>query len=857
MRRFPTNRPLLFSFLAGLGLLLPGLLAFPVSARAGVLFVGDFDEGTLTLDIGGSSTVTDLNNATAAVVAHADATPALWNRGSSLKVDYTTGADSYILLNFGSSQDLRNYAALSFWVRGTAGAERFKILAQSAGSGQPSTRLDVRNYLPAGVTTSWQKVVVPIRALVSDFVLNTSTALSDINAIVLQIDSAAPSETFYLDDFLFHTKAAPVWVDNFNDGAEPGAFGFPSGNYVNGGTGAGFAHVYDTGTSSSSPAGFKITWTTGTALPTEAAVLVMLDSPDYRNGHVAADVSGCDTLAFSVMGDSAQNGQPLGIGLSDDAIDENIHLTTITLTTAWQAVTRPVPGVSGFNLASSTNIAQVQFWFINPFSSGRGAQVVNSTNGVVYVDDIRFLDTQSPTAPSALAEDGTTIANNSFIGITNAVTFTAPTASDDATLESVRFEHDGLTGGATWYTVYINTNTSSASHSFTWNTASLLEGTSYQVRAVAMDVAGNQSATTFTSIEINQACDVSGDSDAPTITHTPITLAAPGQALSVPVSAADNTRVAAVTLFYRTKGTSDYSQVAYTVSSPCNKTFSGTAAVPASAVTSAGVEYYIQATDSKNSATFASAASPQSAAAKDSVKQAEITAAGGTVTLGDSNAADGETSVTIPAGALDETVTVTLTQKSVTEAPSGASIGQDQPFAAFEFGPSGTVFARPVTVTLLYPDADQDGFVESAVTGLDTTVPETGLKIFVYDGAAWRSLGGTVNASQNTVTAQTFHFSTFAVFPASSLTKARLRPPEKIITPLGSPGVNDAAHFGGGAAGAKIEIYDITGRVVRRLYDQTVWDGRDSDGNIVESGVYFYHAEIEGEKVDGSLTVAR
>ncbi len=449
--------------------------------------------------------------------------------------------------------------------------------------------------------------------------------------------------------------------------------------------------------------------------------------------------------------------------------------------------------------------------------------------------------------------------NNHYFGVNNTVSFTAPTNGGDATLESVRFEHDGLTGGATWYTVYINTNTSSASHSFTWTTTGLANGTTYQVRAVAMDVAGNLGALAFTGIELNPSCDVthSTDTTAPTITHTAVTTAQGGQALSIPVSVTDNTRVAAVTLFYRVKGASSYSQVEYALSSPCNTSFAGTAAIPASAVTSAGVEYYIQATDSLNNTVFASAASPQSVSIKDETKQTEITPSGGTVTLGDSNAADGETSVTIPAGALDETVTVTLTQKSVTEVPSGASIGQDQPFAAFEFGPSGTVFARPVTVTLLYPDADQDGFVESAVTGQDTTVPETGLKVFVYDGAAWRSLGGTVNASQNTVTAQTFHFSTFAVFPASSLTKARLRPPEKIITPLGSPGVNDAAHFGGGAAGAKIENYDITGRVVRTLHDQTTWDGRDSDGNIVESGVYFYHAEIEGEKVDGSLTVAR
>lgn len=836
-------------------MILPGLPALSVPARAGVLMVADFDEGAAPLDIGSGSSISTINNVTPTFVASSAAEPALGNRGYSLRIQSQTGTANFLLLNFGSNVDLSSYKALSFWIRADNPSSTATLKVDlKLGTTEPGFRPDIRNFLPNGVTSSWQKVVVPINALVSGLITNNTSALATANTLIFQTDSGFPTMTVYIDDVLFHTKAAPVWVDNFNDGAEPGAFGFNSADYVDGVSGATLANAYDTGVFASSPAGFKITYTTAPTFSSTHVAVAQLLLDDTRNAGVAADVSGCNMLAFNVKGDSNQNGKPLGIGLSDDAIDENVHATTVTLTTDWQTI--KLDPISGFGLTSSTNIAQVQFWFNHP--SGDGPVIGNLTSGNVYVDDVRFLDTSSPTAPSALLDDGASVTNNYFFGVSNTVSFTAPTNAD-ATLESVRFEHDGLTGGTTWYTVYINTNTSSASHSFSWTTTGLSNGTTYQVRAVAMDVAGNLGVLAFTGIELNPSCDVaqSTDTTAPAITHTAITSADGGQALSVPVSVADNTRVAAVTLFYRAKGASSYSQVSYSLTSPCNTSFAGTAAIPASAVTAAGVEYYIQATDSLNTSTFASAASPQSVSIKDATKQTEITPSGGTVTLGDSNTADGETSVTIPAGALDEAVTITLTQKSVTEVPSGASIGQDQPFAAFEFGPSGTVFARPVTVTLLYPDADQDGFVESAVTGLNTTTAETGLKVFVYDGAAWRSLGGTVNASQNTVTAQTFHFSTFAVFPASSLTKARLRPPEKIITPLGSPGVNDAAHFGGSAAGARIEIYDITGRVVRRLYDQTVWDGRDSDGNIVESGVYFYHAEIEGEKVDGSLTVAR
>jgi flagellar hook assembly protein FlgD len=69
--------------------------------------------------------------------------------------------------------------------------------------------------------------------------------------------------------------------------------------------------------------------------------------------------------------------------------------------------------------------------------------------------------------------------------------------------------------------------------------------------------------------------------------------------------------------------------------------------------------------------------------------------------------------------------------------------------------------------------------------------------------------------------------------------------------------VNDLANFGGTASGAKIEIYDVTGRRVRTVVDQNVWDGRDDGGEVVESGVYVYQAEIEGQKISGVITVAK
>ncbi len=52
----------------------------------------------------------------------------------------------------------------------------------------------------------------------------------------------------------------------------------------------------------------------------------------------------------------------------------------------------------------------------------------------------------------------------------------------------------------------------------------------------------------------------------------------------------------------------------------------------------------------------------------------------------------------------------------------------------------------------------------------------------------------------------------------------------------------------------RIAVYDLAGRLVRRLCDEDLeaglytrtWDGRDSRGNSVASGVYFFEAEFDG-----------
>jgi len=63
----------------------------------------------------------------------------------------------------------------------------------------------------------------------------------------------------------------------------------------------------------------------------------------------------------------------------------------------------------------------------------------------------------------------------------------------------------------------------------------------------------------------------------------------------------------------------------------------------------------------------------------------------------------------------------------------------------------------------------------------------------------------------------------------------------------------------------RLEIYDIRGRVVRRLFDgvmeagfkELLWDGRDDSGREVSSGIYFYYLKTEKGVLSRKMVLLR
>ncbi|MBE0595850.1 MAG: S8 family serine peptidase, partial [Desulfuromonadales bacterium] len=106
----------------------------------------------------------------------------------------------------------------------------------------------------------------------------------------------------------------------------------------------------------------------------------------------------------------------------------------------------------------------------------------------------------------------------------------------------------------------------------------------------------------------------SHDSVAPIITHTPITTSTVGQNITIRATVTDNVAVTAVRLFYRTTGSPSFNQVSMLKGQ--NNLW--TATIPAVNVTSAGIQYYLEADDRAGNLTpYATVVSPVTVAVQE------------------------------------------------------------------------------------------------------------------------------------------------------------------------------------------------------------------------------------------------
>jgi hypothetical protein len=234
------------------------------------------------------------------------------------------------------------------------------------------------------------------------------------------------------------------------------------------------------------------------------------------------------------------------------------------------------------------------------------------------------------------------------------------------------------------------------------------------------------------------------------------------------------------------------------------------------------------------------------------------------------NERDSEVQVLLPVGALNnssDTLKVTITVDNPTGVSPAGTESSAGVFMDVTLSNSGqTNLNGTATLTMSYPDSDQDGVVDG---GGGITEDKIKMKYFNTTINDWVLVEGvqSVDTVANIVRAETTHFTVFGLFfgvTATSLNSVRVYPSPFIPDdgdpdngrPFSSGDANSGIIFDQVTSDVSIRVYDVTGRTVWS-HDATAtpgrvqWDVRNRDGKDVASGVYF--AVIQG----GGGTVTR
>lgn len=199
----------------------------------------------------------------------------------------------------------------------------------------------------------------------------------------------------------------------------------------------------------------------------------------------------------------------------------------------------------------------------------------------------------------------------------------------------------------------------------------------------------------------------------------------------------------------------------------------------------------------------------------------------------------GTARVFVPAGAFGEPVTLTL--KTPLEYPPA---GPGDPGAPSGAGleiltDRGLQPARTVTITIGYRDGDVPGMRKDR------------LVIGRYDpaGGRWVLLPSFPDQASRTVTAYTSHFSLYRIFEV--LPAAGVSAPWIFPNPFRPSKGHATVTFSNLPAYSTLKIYSIDGNKVRVLKCNAsglaYWDGRNSAGREVSSGLYLVHTGLGSE----------
>jgi hypothetical protein len=261
--------------------------------------------------------------------------------------------------------NLTPYSAVTFLIKGASGGEKVKIGLRDSLGNEP--KIVLSEYLPRGVTTSWQKATIPLAAFTR--VANWSSMESFV--IVFENRIGSGTGTIFLDDIKFEPiPFIPIVVDNFND--MTGENGLGGSLWTSSGGGATIDTAYDPANRyGDSGAGYRVSFTgvTSSAWAATGTELMSLDASAAR------------TISFCIKG--ANGGERPNIYLANrTGATETKRFVDIenyiTVTRSWQRVDIPLEHFArqGIDLAHLAYFQVVFEW--------------EEMAGTIYLDDIQI-----------------------------------------------------------------------------------------------------------------------------------------------------------------------------------------------------------------------------------------------------------------------------------------------------------------------------------------------------------------------------------------------------------------------------------------------------------------------------------
>lgn len=458
------------------------LLLFFITNLNGALLIDDFNDGNNQTYQNQNIGNFDGDGGTGSISA--DSLNALGNEGYCYRLTYagcnSGSANAGIVINLDTSVSYSNYHYLSFYIKGDSDAVGDSI---AIGYEDPEKHfVNVADYLPKGITTEWQKAVIPLDGINTNF-YNPQQLIFNARG-----EFSSGSGTIYIDNVTLGTNIpGRLIIDAFSDNTDGNSI-FGNNTYQ---TEEGYRYVhsytYDNTEYNSNQNSLRLDFelTNG---------YIVYEIQIYDEATKTNNCSIYSNLTFYAKQNSDHgNFTNLKVEFwSPVYSDIEIISEGYRLNNNWQKITLPLKNFNSGPIINS-EFKKIKFTILPTFGS---------TNATLYLDDIALEtknyspDISAPSGPSNVKANNNALTHYYIFDPDVGVTFTADTPSiiDDGSLESIRFEYRQF-GSSDWTYIeekFFVTNTSCTSSQWFAPLNKI-----FDFRVSAIDIYGNIGSSTI------------------------------------------------------------------------------------------------------------------------------------------------------------------------------------------------------------------------------------------------------------------------------------------------------------------------------------------------------------------------